>query len=624
VRALTSSLRLRLLLATVALVALALGLTAVGFERAARRVVSDAVQDHLAARSREVHEAMVRFQKERALTVRNWAESEAMQLTLDSGDPKFAEDFLRRLIQEQGGSVAAAVLVGPESSLTAGVRPGKAGERRGTALADQRGRTIRLAALDLALEGAPLTVELGRLSQIDRSAGDEPVVLVAVPVKDFASDVVGAMVAGLSTKAMSRLLAEINGSDTGLVPVVHDAARTMVLAPPGVDLAPLDAVVPAGGAPGSLERFTAPGLPTRLAVRTATGADPPSWSAVMVELESVAYGQLTALRLVLGGLYAVVLVGAALASVWVLRAATAPLGDVARSMSRVARGDLTTRIPTAYTGELGRLTRVFNTMVKEVAASRDELQRTEALRQELQIARRIQTAILPGSPALPGYEVAARMKPADDVGGDLYDLLAFPETFWVLIGDVSGHGINSGLIMMMAQAAAYSAIAENPLARPTEVVAAVNRVIHENVKVRMGRDDYLTLMAVRHLGDGRFACAGAHQPVFLRRAGGAVEILEPAGPWVGLTREVAPMLVEREFHLAPGEVLCLITDGVVEATGRSGELFGEDRLTALLGAPGPTTASQLLATVFEQVEAFTAVQTDDVTSVILRRQHANE
>jgi phosphoserine phosphatase RsbU/P len=71
-------------------------------------------------------------------------------------------------------------------------------------------------------------------------------------------------------------------------------------------------------------------------------------------------------------------------------------------------------------------------------------------------------------------------------------------------------------------------------------------------------------------------------------------------------------------------VLCLITDGVVEATGRSGELFGEDRLTALLGAPGPTTASQLLATVFEQVEAFTAVQTDDVTSVILRRQHANE
>ena len=99
-------------------------------------------------------------------------------------------------------------------------------------------------------------------------------------------------------------------------------------------------------------------------------------------------------------------------------------------------------------------------MVSEVERSRDELQRTEALRREVEIAHRIQTAILPVAPSLAGYEVAARMKPADDVGGDLYDLLPFDDTFWVLVGDVSGHGINSGLVMMMAQAAAYAAIAD--------------------------------------------------------------------------------------------------------------------------------------------------------------------
>ena len=101
-----------------------------------------------------------------------------------------------------------------------------------------------------------------------------------------------------------------------------------------------------------------------------------------------------------------------------------------------------------------------------MARSHDELQRTEALRQEVQIAHRIQTAILPISPAVPGYEVAARMKPAEDVGGDLYDILSFPDTFWVLVGDVSGHGINSGLVMMMAQAAAYAAIADDPHSAP--------------------------------------------------------------------------------------------------------------------------------------------------------------
>jgi len=431
-------------------------------------------------------------------------------------------------------------------------------------------------------------------------------------------------VAALSSKAMSRLLAEINGPDTGLVPVVHDARRSMVLAPPGTHLAALDPVVRAAGQPGTLERFAAPGLPELLAVRTVAAAEAPGWSATMIEPASVAFGQLVTIRLWLGLVYAAVLVGAALASVWVLKAAAAPLGDVARSMSQVARGDLTTRIPTAYTGELGHLTKAFNTMVAEVAASRDELQRTEALRREVQIAHRIQTAILPNSPAVPGYEVAARMNPAEDVGGDLYDVLAFPDTFWVLIGDVSGHGINSGLVMMMAQAAAYSAIADDPHSRPADVIAAVNRVIHENVRVRMGRDDYLTLMAVRHLGEGRFVCAGAHQPVFLRRTSGAVEILEPAGPWVGLTHDVTPSLVEREFQLAEGDLLCLITDGVVEAANHEGELFGEDRLTALLATPGPITASQILTNIFERVEAFTAVQADDVTSVILRRTHAEQ
>lgn len=622
--ALSSSLRLRLLAATVVLVALALGAAALGFERVARRVVTDAVLDHLSARSREVHEAVQRFQHERALTIRNWAEAEAMQLTLDSGDPKFAEDYLRRLIQEQGGSIVAAALVGPEAGMTAGVRAGPAGERRGVALAGQRSRTVRIASIDRALEGEPLSVELGVLSQLDQEGGDEPVVLVAVPVKDFASDVVGAMVGALSTNALRRLLAEINGNDAALVPLVSAAGGALVLTPPNVEAGTFASLVAAPGTPGALERFQAPRGGALLAVRSAPARDAPGWWAAMVESDDAAYGQLFAMRLVLGALYAVVLVGAALASVWALRAAARPLTEVAGSMSRVAGGDLTTRLPEIYTGELGHLVGSFNTMVAEVARSRDELQRTEALRKEVQIAHRIQTAILPNSPAVAGYEVAARMKPAEDVGGDLYDVLAFPDTFWVLIGDVSGHGINSGLVMMMAQAAAYSAIADDPHCRPKDVISAVNRVIHENVRMRMGRDDYLTLMALRHMGDGRFVCAGAHQPVFIGREGGAVDVLEPAGPWVGIAQDVSPSVVEREFQVGRGDVLCLITDGVVEATAADGELFGEERLAALLCEPGPRTASQLLATVFERAEGFMASQADDMTSVILRRKHDDD
>jgi phosphoserine phosphatase RsbU/P len=239
----------------------------------------------------------------------------------------------------------------------------------------------------------------------------------------------------------------------------------------------------------------------------------------------------------------------------------------------------------------------------------------------VQIAHQIQTAILPVSPAVKGFEVAARMKPADDVGGDLYDILAFDDdTFWVLVGDVSGHGINSGLVMMMAQAAAYGAIADNPKCSPKDVIAAVNRVVHENVRMRMKRDDYLTLMAARYMGDGKFRAAGAHQPIFITRGGGFIEIVESVGPWVGLSAN-PPGAVEYEFKVAPGESICLVTDGILEAADKAGELFDQERLTALLGAVGNASAPEVLRALFSAVEVFAANQVDDMTAVVLRRKH---
>jgi sigma-B regulation protein RsbU (phosphoserine phosphatase) len=338
--------------------------------------------------------------------------------------------------------------------------------------------------------------------------------------------------------------------------------------------------------------------------------------------EAQAQGRLAQLRWGLLALFGLVLAGAAGAAVLSLRQASRPLGEVAASMDRVAGGDLSTRVRAEYSGELGRLVTTFNTMVEEVSRARDELQRTEALRREVEIAHQIQTAILPVSPAVPGFEVAARMKPADDVGGDLYDILAFGDTFWVLVGDVSGHGINSGLVMMMAQAAAYAAIADDPHCTPGSVIAAVNRVVHENVRKRMRRDDYLTLMAARHMGDGRFVAAGAHQPVFIARGGGKVDVIEPTGPWVGLSPSVEPPpMPEYEFTLGKGDLVFFVTDGLLEAKDGGTDLFGEDRVKDLLARSEVPSASQALTDVFAAVERFSHEQADDMTGVVLRRKN---
>jgi sigma-B regulation protein RsbU (phosphoserine phosphatase) len=376
-----------------------------------------------------------------------------------------------------------------------------------------------------------------------------------------------------------------------------------------------------------------PGAPTRrpglelyhtpaarwLAVRTEALPGVPGWRAVMAISEQVAYGALRRLRKLLVLVFGFVLVGATAVSVVALRQASRPLVDVSSSMARVAGGDLTTRLPAGYRGELGQLVSSFNTMVSEVARSHDQLKRTEALRRELQIAQALQTDILPRSPELAGFEVAARMKPAENVGGDLYDILSFPDTFWLLIGDVSGHGLQSGLVMLMAQAAAYSAISSHPDCTPREVIGAVNRVLHENVRRRMRHDDYLTLMVARHAGDGRFVAAGAHQPLFLARAGGRVDVLEPPGPWCGVMEDIELRTPQFEFQLDPGDLLCLITDGIVEARGAGDDLYGQDRLTELL-ARRRASAPDVLGDIFSSVEAFAATQEDDMTAVVLKRR----
>jgi phosphoserine phosphatase RsbU/P len=615
-----TSLRVRLLLASVALLVVALATAAVAFERAARSVIVEAVHGHLAGRATEVHEAVHRFLRERAVSVRNWAEAEAMQMSIDSGDPKFAEDYLRRVVQDQEGAITAVALLATDGAVTAEVRAAP-GEKRGKAVTEARGKVVSLPGLALAEKGQ-MASDVGPLATLVPGADDAAVLFLTVPVKDFAGDLCGFVVAAVPQGSLAALLADVNGKTSDYRPVIADPDRRLMVSLPGIPRGEIEPILALrASSPGELEHLEPSRGAAVVAVRTAAAAEVPHFFALMLLDQGAAYGRINWLRGMLATMFAIVLAGAGVASVVALRKASRPLTDVAASMALVAGGDLSTRVREKYTDELGELVGSFNTMVTEVEKSRDQLQRTEALRKEVQIAHQIQTAILPVSPAVKGFEVAARMKPADDVGGDLYDILAFDDdTFWVLVGDVSGHGINSGLVMMMAQAAAYGAIADNPKCSPKDVIAAVNRVVHENVRMRMKRDDYLTLMAARYMGDGKFRAAGAHQPIFITRGGGFIEIVESVGPWVGLSAN-PPGAVEYEFKVAPGESICLVTDGILEAADKAGELFDQERLTALLGAVGNASAPEVLRALFSAVEVFAANQVDDMTAVVLRRKH---
>ncbi|MBI3181129.1 MAG: SpoIIE family protein phosphatase [Myxococcales bacterium] len=619
------SLTARLVLTAQGMVAIALIAAGIAFYAVADSVITESVTSHIQSRAEEVLEAAVRYQRERALAVQTWAEAEAMQSSLDSQDPKFAEDYLRRTLQDHPDAFDWAALVGSDGRVVAAVRPAK-GSRRGEVVESARGQLLECASLGEANRTRTVAASLGVSPFPSQPGAQKSELTVSAPIIDFAGDQVGAVTAAVSPVGMERLLAEVVGAESPYLPLLFDSDRRLVLGLPGGPSralsAPLFSVPKGAGATSKALLFLpASGeVGAHLAmVQSRSKDERPRWSAAVLVAREHAFGPLARLRNVLLLAFVVVLGLVGLLTRLGVRRVARPLSEVAASMSKVAQGDLSIRLTDQPAEELGRLVRSFNTMVVEVARSREELKKAEALKKELEIAHTIQTSVLPREPRLPGFEVAARMKPASEVGGDFYDIIPAGKGFWLLIGDVSGHGLNSGLIGLMVQAAAQAAITGRPDRSPTEVVSEVNRVIYENVRRRMRGDDYVTLIALRHRGEGRFVAAGAHQPLYLVRSEGKVDVLPTQGPWCGLSPDISSQLLEREFELQRGESLWLVTDGIVESEGPGGELFGEERLMGCIRQHHNRSSEESLQALMMEVENFTATQHDDVTAMTLKR-----
>jgi HAMP domain-containing protein len=157
---------------------------------------------------------------------------------------------------------------------------------------------------------------------------------------------------------------------------------------------------------------------------------------------------------------------------------------------RSARGD---------PAEVSALTDAVVRMVFRLRQQAEALRAREAeqvllarLRRDLEIAERIQTGILPKSFVVPGFDIAATTKVVDAVGGDYFDVLPSHGGCWVGIGDVCGHGLNAGLVMMMLQSALGALVAYVEAPRPAAVLRAVNALLVENIRNRLESDEHPT------------------------------------------------------------------------------------------------------------------------------------
>jgi serine phosphatase RsbU (regulator of sigma subunit) len=241
-----------------------------------------------------------------------------------------------------------------------------------------------------------------------------------------------------------------------------------------------------------------------------------------------------------------------------------------------------------------------------------------SLRKEVEIARRIQTSILPTDHMVHGLQIAARMFTASEVGGDYYDVRPTPDGCWLGIGDVAGHGLEAGLVMLMIQSGLSSLILHNPDALPHHILPALNKMLYQNLRLRMGRDDHATLTMLRFFSDGRLTYAGAHEDIIVCGRGGEVRTIQTHGTWVGISEEISHDLESRTLQLTEGDLVVLYTDGITEAR-RGHECFGMPRLIAEVEKRHTRPVDEILSGIMQSVFDYSpgSLQ-DDATMLVLR------
>ncbi|MGD8263363.1 MAG: SpoIIE family protein phosphatase [Desulfobacterales bacterium] len=289
--------------------------------------------------------------------------------------------------------------------------------------------------------------------------------------------------------------------------------------------------------------------------------------------------------------------------------------EVSIAAEQVANGDYGRPLPVKTRDEVGELTSSFNSMVQQL---KERMEMKEAMN----LAMEVQQNLLPRKmPQIKGLEIAARSIYCDETGGDLYDFLEVDDRntgrIGIAVGDVSGHGIPAALLMATARAFLKSRVTQP--GSPVEIISDVNRLI-TNDSGDTGQ--FMTLFyAVFDTGNKelQWVRAGHDPAIFYDPAIDEFKELNGYGMALGLDGKFK----YRENMLAGltmGQILLIGTDGLWETQSQSGEMFGKDRIKALIKKNANASPDKILEAIILELREFRGLmkQEDDVTLAVIK------
>ena len=307
-----------------------------------------------------------------------------------------------------------------------------------------------------------------------------------------------------------------------------------------------------------------------------------------------------------------------------IRKVVAPVEDFSDVAKKIANGDFTAELPQIHSqDELKELHDSFEYLQHSLVNYIEELKSTtankERIESELRIAHNIQMGmipkIFPPFPERDDLALAAKLVPAKEVGGDLYDFFIEDEKLYFIIGDVSGKGVPASLVMAVT-CRLFRSVASH-FDEPEEIISSLNDSLADGNESNMFCTAFLGILDLK-TGQLKYCNAGHNAPLIVD-ANGNVALMDvvanlPLGLFSGFPYEGQETRIEKQT------MLYMFTDGVNEAENINKELFGDERVTALLKLNVSQNPSEIVDKTFAEVKnhADGAEQSDDITVMCIK------
>lgn len=319
-----------------------------------------------------------------------------------------------------------------------------------------------------------------------------------------------------------------------------------------------------------------------------------------------------------GSLLLVYLIASLLAIVLIFSISRA-VNRIEKGTHAVERGDFSYRIRMKPRNQLGQMAVSFDRMTESISSLLVKVAEKERLQSEIDIAASIQRNLLPREgPSFRGVSFSAHFEPTASIGGDYYDVFNLDHSrLAVAIGDVSGHGLSTGLVMAMVKAAMTTLVEEG--ADEVSLFRRLNELVFRSTEKRAFMTLGFTIFDLEH-SRIRHTNAGHLYPYVLR-AGELPHALESSSLPLGVRREILAETVE--YDLREGDTLVYLSDGMIEAQSASGDPFGFEEMERVLAGVAGQDAADIQKAILIAVEKHSGERPpdDDRTVMVIRFEH---